>query len=198
MPTANASFLISRKVGQRSVGSSLCGIRRSPSQLRRTNRCNTSCSTQILTAKVRDLSLAARIHQRYRIVDQVQRGFSLAETANRVGCHFTVAYDGIHRFNEDGFTRFEQAPNPKGHPPILRAEQLRELVEVALSNPQERGLPFSNWSVPKLAEYCRTKRLLPTVTDEWVRRLLRREGLTAQRIRTWKTSSDPHFDRKKN
>ena len=36
------------------------------------------------------------------------------------------------------------------------------------------------------------------MTDEWVRRLLRREGLTAQRIRTWKTSHDPAFDRKKN
>lgn len=153
---------------------------------------------QVLAAKLRDLSFAARVHQRYRIVDQVGRGYSLAETADRVGCHFTVAYDWIHRFNETGFTTFEQVANPKGRPPILRASQLRELVEVALSNPQERGLPFSNWSVPKLAEYCRAKHLLPTVTDEWVRRLLRREGLTAQRIRTWKTSNDPHFDRKKN
>ena len=153
---------------------------------------------QVLAAKVRDLSLAARVHQRYRIVEQVQRGYSLAATADRVGCHFTVAYDWIHRFNQSGFTTFEKVANPKGRPPILRAEQLRELVEVALSNPQERGLPFSNWSVPKLAEYCRAQRLLPAVTDEWVRRLLRREGLTAQRIRTWKTSSDPHFDRKKN
>jgi len=57
---------------------------------------------------------------------------------------------------------------------------------------------FSVWSVPKLAEYCRQRRLLPPVTDEWVRRLLRREGLTAQRVRTWKTSADPAFDRKKN
>jgi hypothetical protein len=31
-----------------------------------------------------------------------------------------------------------------------------------------------------------------------VRRLLRREGFTAQRIRAWKTSRDPAFDRKKN
>jgi len=152
---------------------------------------------QTLTAKIRDLSLAARVHQRYRIVDQVRRGFSLAETAARVGCHFTVAYDWIHRFNQTGFTTFEQVANPKGRPPILRAEQLRELVEVALSNLQERGLPFSNWSVPKLAEYCRARHLLPGVTDEWVRRLLRREGLTAQRIRTWKTSNDVNFDRKK-
>jgi hypothetical protein len=40
--------------------------------------------------------------------------------------------------------------------------------------------------------------LLPPITDEWVRRLLRRQGLRAQRIRTWKTSNDPAFDRKKN
>ena len=107
------------------------------------------------------------------------------------------------------------------------------------ASPSERGLPFSVWSVPKLAEYCpptvsrhrpgsagiqparscrtrglplhrcvaqgfdsfrsgRRRKLLPPVTDEWVRRLLRREGLTAQRVRTWKTSNDPAFDRKKN
>jgi transposase len=153
---------------------------------------------RILKSKVRDLSLAARIHQRYRIIEQVHRGYSLSETADRVGCHLTVAYDWVHRFNAGGFASFEQVANPKGRPPILRTEQLRELVDVALSNPQERGLPFSNWSVPKLSEYCRKQHLLPPVTDEWVRRLLRREGLTAQRIRTWKTSSDPHFDSKKN
>jgi len=126
------------------------------------------------------------------------RSFRLFEAADRVGCHFTVAYDWIQRFNASGCATFEDVANPKGRPPILKAEQLRELVDVALSSPAERGLPFSTWSVPKLAEYCRQKRLLPEVTDEWVRRLLRREGLTAQRVRTWKTSHDPDFDRKKN
>jgi transposase len=152
----------------------------------------------LLRAKLRDLSLSARVHQRYRIVNEVLKGHPVAEVADRVGCHFTVAYDWVRRFNKSGFKTFEQVPNPRGRPPILRAEQLRELVEVALSSPAERGLPFSNWSVPKLSEYCRQQRLLPPVTDEWVRRLLRREGLTAQRIRTWKTSHDPDFDRKKN
>jgi transposase len=161
-------------------------------------RALTGREKRILQEKMHDLSLSARIHQRYRIIDQVRRGHPLLETADRVGCHFTVVYDWVHRFNQSGFASFEQVSNPRGRPSILRAEQLRELVEVALSNPQDRGLPFSNWSVPKLTEYCRQRRLLPPVTDEWVRRLLRREGLTAQRIRTWKTSHDPHFDRKKN
>ena len=150
-----------------------------------------------LRSKLRDLTLSVRVHQRYRVIDQVRRGFSLLTAAERVGCHFTVAYDWVHRFNESGFGTFEQVPNPKGRPPILRASQLRELIDVALSSPSERGLPFSVWSVSKLAEYCRRRRLLPAVTDEWVRRLLRREGLTAQRVRTWKTSTDPAFDRKK-
>jgi transposase len=152
---------------------------------------------RLLRTKVRDLSLAARVHQRYRIIDEVRRGRSIVEAADRVGCHFTVAYDWVRRFNASGFRTFEQVSNPRGRPAILRASQLRELIEVALSSPTERGLPFAAWSVPKLTEYCRAQRLLPPVTDEWVRRLLRREGLTPQRIRTWKTSQDPDFDRKK-
>jgi transposase len=158
----------------------------------------TRSERRVLQSKLRDLTLSVRVHQRYRVIDQVRRGFSLLMTAERVGCHFTVAYDWVHRFNESGFGTFEQVPNPKGRPPILRSGQLRELIEVALSSPAERGLPFSVWSVPKLAEYCRRQRLLPSVTDEWVRRLLRREGLSAQRVRTWKTSTDPDFERKKN
>lgn len=152
---------------------------------------------RLLRQQVRDHSLAVRVHQRYRIIDELRQGRAPADVAARVGCHFTVVYDWAHRFNASGFTTFEQVSNPKGRPPILHAAQLRALVEVALSSPAERGLPFSVWSVPKLAEYCRTKKLLPPVTDEWVRRLLRREGLTAQRVRTWKTSRDPAFDRKK-
>lgn len=158
----------------------------------------TASEQQHLRAKLRDLSLSARIHRRYRIIDEVRRGRAVVEAAERVGCHFTAAYNWVHRFNESGFATFERVPNPRGRPPILRAAQLRELVEVALSSPAERGLPFSAWSVPKLAEYCRQQKILPPVTDEWVRRLLRREGLSAQRIRTWKTSQDPDFDRKKN
>lgn len=109
----------------------------------------TPSEQRVLRSKLRDLSLSVRVHQRYRIVDQVRRGFGLKQVAERVGCHFTVAYDWVHRFNRSGFASFEQVPNPKGRPPILRAEQLRELVDVALSNPAERGLPFSVWSVPQ-------------------------------------------------
>ena len=90
---------------------------------------------KMLRAKLRDLSLAARIHQRYRVIEEVRRGRSIMEAAERAGCHFTIAYDWLHRFNRSGFVSFEQVANPKGRPPIVRATQLRELVDVALSSP---------------------------------------------------------------
>ena len=122
----------------------------------------------------------------------------MAEAADRVGCTLTMVYEWVHRFNASGFTTFEAPSNPRGRPPIITGPQVRELIDIALSSPAERGLPFSAWTVPKLAAYCRQRGVLPAITDEWVRRLLRREGLRAQRIRTWKTSDDPAFDRKKN
>ena len=153
---------------------------------------------RVLQAKVKDRRLTVRLHRRYRLIAEVARGRSVAEVADRVGCNVTMVYEWVHRFNESGVTTFEQPSNPKGRRPIIMGPQIRELIDLALSSPAERGLPFSAWTVPKLAEYCRQRGLLPPITDEWVRRLLRREGLRAQRIRTWKTSDDPAFDRKKN
>lgn len=161
-------------------------------------RALTRAERRVLPAKIRDRTLRVRVHRRYRVIAELQAGRGAAEVADRVGCHVSMVYEWIQRFGESGFTTFEQAPNPNGRPPIITGPQIRELIDIALSSPAERGLPFSAWTVPKLAEYCRQRGLLPPITDEWVRRLLRREGLRAQRIRTWKTSHDPAFDRKKN
>jgi transposase len=152
----------------------------------------------VVRTKVQDRRLTVRLQGRYRVIAEVARGCSIAEAAERVGCLVTMVYAWVHRFNESGFRTFEQPPNPKGRLPIITGPQIRELIDIALSSPAERGLPFSAWTVPKLAEYCRQRGLLPPITDEWVRRLLRREGLRAQRIRTWKTSDDPAFDRGKH
>lgn len=153
---------------------------------------------RVLQAKVKERRLTVRLHRRYRLIAEIARGRSVVEAADRVGCNVTMVYEGVHRFNESGFTTFEQPPNPKGRLPIITGPQIRELIDLALSRPAERGLPFSAWTVPTLAAYCRQRGLLPPITDEWVRRLLRREGLRAPRIRTWKTSDDPAFDRKQN
>jgi transposase len=140
----------------------------------------TPSERRLLKAKLRSRTLPVRLSRRYRIVAEAARGRIVTAIAHRVGCHEDSVYLWVHRFNASGFTMFERPTNPRGRVPILTALQIRELVRVALSRPADLGLPFTRWSIPKLASYCRTREILPPITDEWVRRLLRREGVTAQ------------------
>ncbi|HYT70266.1 MAG TPA: helix-turn-helix domain-containing protein [Gemmatimonadales bacterium] len=153
----------------------------------------TRAERKVLTAKLRRRSLSARVHQRYRVIAEVRAGRSARAAADRVGVTADTAASWVRRFNVSGFRTFEAVPNPRGRIPIITATQLRELVDTALSSPAELGLPFTSWSVRTLTEYCKAHHLIPEFSDEWVRRVLRREGLSAQRIRTWKTSDDPAF-----
>jgi transposase len=111
-----------------------------------------TCSERrVLAVKVNDRTLRVRVHRRYRVIAKVALGRPGVEVADRVGCHLSMAYEWIHRFNTSGFTTFERAPNPKGRPPIITGPQVRELIDIALSSPTERGLPFSAWTDPALA-----------------------------------------------
>lgn len=151
----------------------------------------------LLNEKLKDKTMPVRIYERYRIIAEAVSGYKPLEIADRVGCDFTIVYDWIYRFNESGFDTFEIPSNPEGREPIVKSEQIRELIKIALSRPEALGLPFTQWSVKKLGAYCKERGILPNITDEWVRRLLRREGLTPQKTKTWKESPDPAFEVKK-
>ncbi len=152
---------------------------------------------RLLAAKLRARTLPMRLYQRYRIVAEAARGRTAPAIADRLACHPHTVYHWMHRFNTSGFETFEQPTNPQGRMPILQDQQVLDLIKVALSRPGDLGLPFTEWSTPKLTAYCRGKGLLPPITTEWVRRVLRREGVTPQRLKTWKSSPDPAFEAKK-
>jgi len=152
---------------------------------------------QLLRVRLKDKKLSVRIYERYRVIAEAAQGRSVPEIADRVGAHFTTVYDWVHRFNQEGFAGFEDVPNPQGRPSSLSSRQVRQLIAAALARPTDLGLPFTHWSVAKLQDYCREKKLLPSFSDEWVRRLLQREGVSLQRSKTWKESPDPDFESKK-
>ena len=142
---------------------------------------------ELLKNKLRDKTMPVRNYERYRIVKEASEGRRASEIADRVGCHFTVVYDWTRRFNSTGFSTFERPPNPEGRASSISSDQIRELIRVALARPEDLGLTFTTWSAKKLNDYCRKEGILPEVTDEWVRRLLRREGITHQRTGTRKS-----------
>jgi transposase len=104
--------------------------------------------------------------------------------------------DVIRNFNADGFGSLY--PKYKGgRPPKFTLGQRREIKKVAKAKPAEYDLPFSTWSLAKLADFLVAEGVVDDISHEGLRVLLRAEGVTFQRIKTWKTSKDPQYQEKK-
>jgi transposase len=103
----------------------------------------------------------------------------------------------LHNFNEDGFDSL--VPRyAGGRPPTFDLRQRRQIKKIALSRPADHGLPFSTWSLSKLAEFLVAEGVVDDISHEGLRVLLREEGVSFQVIKTFKVSNDPDFEAKKN
>ncbi|QWQ45143.1 IS630 family transposase [Streptomyces sp. YPW6] len=104
--------------------------------------------------------------------------------------------DVIHNFNADGFDSLY--PKYKGGwPKTFTLPERREIKKIAKSKPTEHDLPFSTWSLTKLADFPVAEGVVDDISHEGLRILLREEGVSFQRLKTWKTSRDPDYAAKK-
>lgn len=105
--------------------------------------------------------------------------------------------DVINNYNEDGF----ESLYPKysgGRPPTFTLPQRQQVKRIALSRPVDHGLPFSTWSLSKLAEFLVAEGVVDDISHEGLRDRLRKEGVSFQVIKTFKQSNDPDYEAKKN
>lgn len=85
--------------------------------------------------------------------------------------------DVIHNFNADGF----EALYPRyrgGRPPKFTLPERRQITKVALSRPQDHDLPFSTWSLAKLADFLVAEGVIEDISHEGLRSLLDDEGVS--------------------
>src|SRR5262252_2058275 len=104
--------------------------------------------------------------------------------------------DVIHNFNADGFSSLY--PRYQGGRTLkFTLAQRREIKKIAKSRPAEHDLPFSTWSLAKLAEFLVAEGVVDDISHEGLRVLLRQQGVTFQPLKTWKASKDPRYAEKK-
>jgi transposase len=85
--------------------------------------------------------------------------------------------DVIHNFNADGFDSL-QPRYAGGRPPKFSLPQRRDINKLALSRPTDHGLPFSTWSLSKLADFLVAEGVVDDISHEGLRTLLREEGVS--------------------
>ena len=103
----------------------------------------------------------------------------------------------INNFNKDGFDSLYPR-YAGGRPPTFTLPQRQQIKRIALSRPADHGLPFSTWSLAKLAEFLVAEGVVDDISHEGLRELLRREEVSFQAVKTWKQSTDPDYEQKKN
>ena len=120
--------------------------------------------------------------------------------AQLVGCSVQTVRHVIHAFNEQGVEGLERQSNrPKTVVPVLDAGKCERLQHILHQSPRLYGKPTGVWTLALAADVCYaqgvTERL---VSDETIRRALKRLETNWKRAKHWITSPDPHYVRKKS
>lgn len=86
----------------------------------------------------------------------------------------------------------------QGRPVIFDDLVRREIIQVVTTPPRQWGLPFTVWSIAKLRDYLMERRIVKTISIEWLRQILLDAKITPQKTKTWKQSDDPAYLQKKD
>jgi len=123
-------------------------------------------------------------------------GMKVPQIARNQWIDETLVRRILHAFNDQGLASLGNRYG-KGRPRKFDEQTRRRIVDAVCTPPYQWKLPFSVWSLPKLRDYLIQKRIVSSVAIETLRRLLREEGVSLQRTKTWKQSTDPNYAAKK-
>jgi transposase len=126
-------------------------------------------------------------------------GLRPAQIASRFGCASQTARNAIRAFVAAGIACVREGSHrpATARPEIDEAgcERLRALLH---RSPRDFGKPTSLWTLAIAAEVAHAQGITARlVSDETIRQALKRMGVGWKRAKTWITSPDPAYARKK-
>ena len=133
--------------------------------------------------------------RRAMIIMAAASGTPVPAVARLVAADEDTVRDVVHAFNEKGLA----ALDPQwagGRPRLISDDDVQVIAEAATTRPEKLGLPFTCWSLRKLASYLAAAPRPVAIGRERLRQNLHARGISFQRTRTWKESSDPDREAK--
>jgi len=127
------------------------------------------------------------------------RGISAPLLSRQTGFVVSMVRGIIHRFNEHGLEAVRRQSNrPKSAAPLLDEAACEQIRQFLHQSPRAWSKKSSLWSLALLAEVIYEAGLTShQVSDETVRRALKRCGVNWKRAKHWITSPDRGYERKK-
>lgn len=153
--------------------------------------------SQALRAGLR--SPSAFTLRRCQILLASAEGLKPSRIGARLGCATQTVRDAIRAFAAEGLACLrEKSHRPRSARPALDAAAAERLRALLHRSPRDFGKPTSLWTLDLAAEVAFAEGLTPRLmSGESVRRALKRLGVGWKRAKTWITSPDPAYLRKK-
>ena len=148
-----------------------------------------------LTRVLKTTKTAAYL-RRAQVVAFSGQGMRARAIAGRLYLHEEYVRELIRRFNAGGFAALRPR-KASGRPSKYAPEAISVMLEVAGTRPHDLGLPFTVWSLRKLAAHLVRCGVVKELHATTLGRILRDQGFAFQRTKTWKESPDPDFAAKK-
>jgi transposase len=146
-----------------------------------------------LHAMKRQLSNAVnRLHA--RIILLSRGAVANGQIAKCCSCSPTWVRVIIHRFNQGGIDAITWYPYycHRSGPRKFMCDVIEQIAQVALSPPKEL-IGLSVWSLAKLRDYLVEQKIVPSISIERLRQILRDRKVRWRHTKTWKDSTDPDF-----
>lgn len=149
-----------------------------------------------LRALAHSRTVEARLRDRARICWLSHQGQPVTAITSTLGVADGTVRLWITRFNTEGLDGLRDRRRG-GRPATYTPEQVGELVAASLTDPQELGLPFSSWTLDRLAAYLNEECGI-AIKRSRIGEILQGEGLRWRQQETWfGERPDPAFAAKR-
>lgn len=125
----------------------------------------------------------AQMLQRAQIIWRASCGETASAVAARVGLDGETVRKRIHRFNREGAEALMDRYR-SGRRPSYTPEQTATVIATALTKPQTLGLPFSAWTLDRLAAYLHEHKRIAMQRSR-IDEILLHEGLRWRKHESW-------------
>jgi transposase len=137
--------------------------------------------------------------RRCQVVLHSAEGLKPKAIAAAVGCCVQSVRNAVRAFEAEGLDCLgEKSSRPRSTRDAFGEEGRRRLRELLHRSPRDFGRPTSLWTLEMAAEVAHAEGLTARpVSGETIRQALLRLGVGWKRAKTWITSPDPAYARKK-
>lgn len=100
-------------------------------------------------------------------------GLAASAIAQLLQVHRNTVYTDLRAFARHGLSALTR-PRKLGAPPRLTKKQIAAIGRLADRAPTTLGLPYGRWSLAKLRAYLIQQRIVPAISREHLRRVLKK------------------------